>query len=234
MRTLNNDPPTSEPPALAPPIPETPLAGGASLPVVGGGGETPLGVPAPAERADAARNRRRVLAAARRLFERDGAGCTSMDAIASEAGVGKGTLFRRFGDRASLIGAVLNEPEQELQEKMIRGAPPLGPGAPAVERAVAFGRSRLDWLEAQADLLAAHAEAMRGGPYTQSPVWAFHHMHLTVLVREGAPGLDPDLTADTLLGSLDPQLFLHQRRERAISLDVIKHHWESVVRRVFD
>ena len=56
----------------------------------------------PPERADAARNRRRILAAAEKLFAENGVSCTSMDAIAAEAGVGKGTLFRRFGDRASL------------------------------------------------------------------------------------------------------------------------------------
>jgi AcrR family transcriptional regulator len=64
-------------------------------------------VDVPLERADAARNRQRILDAARRLFTRDGVACTSMDAIALEAGVGKGTLFRRFGDRSSLAHALL-------------------------------------------------------------------------------------------------------------------------------
>src|ERR1700749_3106317 len=73
----------------------------------------------PPERADAARNRRAVLDAAARLFARDGA---------PEGGVGKGTVFRRFGDRASLARAVLSEQESGLQEALIRGAPPLGPG----------------------------------------------------------------------------------------------------------
>ena len=61
----------------------------------------------PPERADAARNRRRILAAAEKLFAENGVSCTSMDAIAAEAGVGKGTLFRRFGDRASLARCLL-------------------------------------------------------------------------------------------------------------------------------
>src|SRR3954452_11750353 len=59
------------------------------------------------ERADAAENRRRVLAAAERLFASCDPARVTMDAVAAEAGVGKGTLFRRFGDRAGLARAVL-------------------------------------------------------------------------------------------------------------------------------
>src|ERR1700760_922080 len=93
----------------------------------------------PHERSDAARNRRKVLEAASRLFEGHGAANVSMEAVATAAGVGKGTLFRRFGDRASLARSVLEQHEIELQEGMIRGPAPLGPGAPGRERLIAFG-----------------------------------------------------------------------------------------------
>jgi AcrR family transcriptional regulator len=115
--------------------------------------ELPLIQPQPAERADAARNRERILCAARRLFAERSAGCVSMDEIAEQAGVGKGTLFRRFGSRAALAQAVLSEDEGALQEAMIRGEPPLGPGAPPLERLVAFGEARLDLLDSHAALL---------------------------------------------------------------------------------
>lgn len=84
----------------------------------------------PPERSDAARNRMLILAAAERLFATNGVSCTSMDAIAAEAGVGKGTLFRRFGDRGSLVFAVLDASAREFQDRFISGPPPLGPGAP--------------------------------------------------------------------------------------------------------
>src|SRR5262245_11961519 len=84
-----------------------------ALPVLGG--ERP-------ERADAAENRRKVLAAAERLFACESPDCVTMDAVAAEAGVGKGTLFRRFGDRAGLIRALVSETESRLQDEMIRGA----------------------------------------------------------------------------------------------------------------
>src|SRR3954447_26247036 len=91
------------------------------------------------ERSDAVRNRRRILSAAERLFAAHGVDCVSMEAIAAEAEVGKGTLFRRFGDRSGLVRALLQERERDFQESFIRGAPPLGPGAPAADRLVAFG-----------------------------------------------------------------------------------------------
>ncbi|MFE7720782.1 TetR/AcrR family transcriptional regulator [Nocardia rhizosphaerihabitans] len=56
-------------------------------------------------RADAERNRERVIAAARRLYAREGLG-VSMAAVAREAGVGKATLSRRFATREELITTV--------------------------------------------------------------------------------------------------------------------------------
>ena len=96
-----------------------------------------VGEPRP-ERADARRNRLRVLEAADRLFTEQGVKNVSLDAIAAAAGVGKGTVFRRFGDRAGLAVALLDEREQELQAKILTGPPPLGPGAPPVVRVIAF------------------------------------------------------------------------------------------------
>jgi len=68
-------------------------------------------------RADAARNREKILAAAAELFERDGVEAVTMDAVARAAGVSKGTVFSRFGSRAGLAMALLDEAERELQEQ---------------------------------------------------------------------------------------------------------------------
>ena len=146
------------------------------------------------ERADAARNRERILCAARRLFDEKGPSCVSMDEIAEAAGVGKGTLFRRFGSRAALAMAVLSEDESRLQEAFIRGEPPLGPGAPARERLIAFGEARLDLVDAHAELLAA-AEA--AGAHLDSPPYMASRLHVTLLLREIDPGCDAELLADT-------------------------------------
>jgi AcrR family transcriptional regulator len=76
-----------------------------------------------------------------------------MDAVAREAGVGKGTVFRRFGDKAGLAAALLDERERELQEAMLSGPPPLGPGADDGARAEAFVRAYLRHLRRALDVV---------------------------------------------------------------------------------
>ena len=96
----------------------------------------------PAERADAARNRRLLLATAREMLAEQGAGKLTMDGLAERAGLGKGTVFRRFGTRAGIFAALLDDDERHFQEKVLSGRPPLGPGAEPLERLIAYGRAR--------------------------------------------------------------------------------------------
>jgi AcrR family transcriptional regulator len=180
------------------------------------------------ERQDAARNRERILCAARRLFDERGAGCVSMDDVAEAAGVGKGTLFRRFGSRASLAAAVLSERERAFQEAVIRGEPPLGPGAPPAERLIAFGESLLDTLEAHSELLLA---AETGPARYTHPAYAVHRLHVTLLLAEAHPGCDAELLADSLLSALGAELFVYLRRVREMPLERLKDGWRALVLR---
>ena len=188
--------------------------------------DLPVIQPQATERADAARNRERILCTARRLFDEKGASCVSMDEIAEAAGVGKGTLFRRFGSRAALATAVLSEDEARLQEGFIRGAPPLGPGAPARERLIAFGEARLDLLAAHSELIAA-AEA--AGANLDSPPYAASRLHVTLLLGEIDPDCDAELLADTLLAGLSAGLFVYLRDARGFDLERIKDGWRRQV-----
>src|SRR3954464_977924 len=108
--------------------------------------ELPLAEPpgGPKERADAARNRLRILSAAADLVGERGIEHVSMEDVARAACVGTGTLYRRFGDRAGLALALLDEHTREFQDALISGPPPLGPGAPAPERLRAFGAGYLN------------------------------------------------------------------------------------------
>ncbi len=188
--------------------------------------ELPVIQPEAGERSDAARNRERILCAARRLFAERGASCVSMDDIAVAAGVGKGTLFRRFGSRAALAAAVLSDDEARLQEGFIRGEPPLGPGAPARERLVAYGCARLDLLDAHAELIAAAEVA---GAHLVSDPYAASRLHVSLLLREIEAACDAELLADTLLASLAAGLFLYQRDVRGVSLERLKAGWRALV-----
>jgi AcrR family transcriptional regulator len=180
------------------------------------------------ERQDAARNRERILCAARRLFDERGAGCVSMDDVAEAAGVGKGTLFRRFGSRASLAAAVLSERERSFQEAVIRGEPPLGPGAPPAERLLAFGEAMLDTLEAHSELLLA---AETGPARYTHPAYAVHRLHVTLLLVEAQPGCDAELLADSLLSALGAELFVYLRRVREMPLERLKDGWRALILR---
>ena len=80
---------------------------------------------APRERADAARNRLRILEAAAELVDERGIDQVSMDDVARAACVGTGTLYRRFGDRAGLALALLDEHTREFQDALIAGPPPV-------------------------------------------------------------------------------------------------------------
>jgi AcrR family transcriptional regulator len=191
-----------------------------------------LGVPA--ERADAARNRRLILAAARKLFTRDGVAATSMDAIALEAGVGKGTLFRRFGDRASLALALMESAERDFQESFIRGPAPLGPGAPPGERLIAFGRALLSHLATHGDLLlAAQTAGLPGHRFDAGPHGAYR-AHIIVLIRDAAPDLDAEYVGEALLAQLGAEVVLHQLRGRGMELSRLASGWEIMARRVLD
>jgi len=184
---------------------------------------------APVERADAARNRRRVLEAAAELFAQDPEGVT-MEAVAAAAGVGKGTVFRRFGDRAGLVRAVIGDHEIELQEAMIRGAPPLGPGAPARERLNAFGAAYLRFLEGHA-LLMASAE---GASWLSTDVYALYRTHVRLLLEAANCGDSAPYLADVLMAPLAAPTFLYHRRVRQLSLDALTQAYEDLVARLID
>lgn len=192
--------------------------------------ELPIAGP-PAERADAARNRARILEAAERLFARNGVAATSMDAIAAEAQVGKGTLFRRFGDRASLAFALLETSEREFQEAFIRGPAPLGPGAPPCERLIAFGLALLGHFSAHGDLLLAAQAGAPGQRFGRGPYGAYL-VHVAELVRQAAPALDAEYTAEALLAPLGADVVLYQLRARGMTLDRLAAGWEAIARRL--
>jgi AcrR family transcriptional regulator len=187
----------------------------------------PMLEPARQERADAARNRATILAAAEELVAARGAGAVTMDQVAHAAGVGKGTLFRHFGDRCGLMRALLDERERSFQEDFIRGRAPLGPGAPPRERLVAFGERMLDHIEIQGDLLAA-AEGPPGERLRHS-VYAAYRAHVTALLAESGYAADGGYLADVLLGALTAELVLFQRRELEIASDRLKASWAGLI-----
>jgi AcrR family transcriptional regulator len=183
----------------------------------------------PQERGDAARNRLLLLDAARRLIGERGADGVSMDDIAAAAGVGKGTLFRRFGSRAGLMMVLLDQDERAEQQAFLFGPPPLGPGAPPVQRLVAYGRERLRFVERHQALLA---DAGRDPQTRYSSVAALHRAHVRMLLESAATTGDLDAQTDALLALLDADYVGHQLTDRGLTLDALGDAWESVARKL--
>ncbi len=193
--------------------------------------ELPVVDAAPPVRADAERNREKVLCAAARLFAEHGVENVSMDAIAAAAGVGKGTLFRRFGDRAGLAQALLQEQTSALQEAMIRGPAPLGPGAPPRERLKAMARAQLALMEEHAELIAA-ADAGPPGARSRSAPNQFLRTHMGILIREADPALDGELVADLLHAPLSAESYLYWCRLRGLDAERVAAMFDAVVDRL--
>ncbi|MDA3627872.1 helix-turn-helix domain containing protein [Saccharopolyspora sp. WRP15-2] len=160
------------------------------------------------ERADAARNRRAVLAAAERLLVERGGDHVSLDAVAAEAGVGKGTVFRRFGSRAGLIRELLEERSRTLREQVTDGPPPLGTGAPPRERLLAFLAELTVIGEQNAALISAH-EASCGDHKHEDPSYRFWAGHIAALIAAERPDLDADFLGHAILATFDADLIRH-------------------------
>jgi AcrR family transcriptional regulator len=193
-------------------------------------GELPLASPATAdrERADARRNRERILCAAARLIARDGLEHFSMDQVACEAGVGKGTLYRRFGDRASLLRALIDEHDRAFQEQLIRGPAPLGPGAPPAARLHAFGDGFLNLMDRNGEFIAA-AEGMTPGLRFRVPVYVFYRTHVAVLLREiWGDDVRAEYFADVLMAPLAADFLLYQRTVRELDLEDLRRFWHTL------
>lgn len=154
-----------------------------------------------------------------------------MDAVAAGASVGKGTVFRHFGDRTGLLLALLDRVETELQEEFLLGPPPLGPGAPPRARLLAFGPAVLRHEEHHHDLyLAAVGDVERR---LLGPAYRVRHTHVAMLVRALDPDGDAHLVAHTLLGSLDRTLVHHLVRDRGQGLPRLEAAWADLVLRLF-
>src|SRR5689334_18359681 len=151
-----------------------------------------------------------------------------MDNLAAEAGVGKGTVFRRFDSREGLMGALLDRSETEWQRQVIQGPPPLGPGAPPLDRLYAFGHSRMEVNLQHAELIRA---AGRAGNRSYAAM-SFAAMHVRYLLSQLGVRGDIAFLATSLLAPLEMVILVQQTRDEQVPLERVQHGWDDLVRRV--
>lgn len=179
------------------------------------------------ERRDAAESRRKVLDAARRLFEERGVDSVSMHEIGRVAGVGQGTLYRRFEHKGALCSALLGEEIENFQSESQRR---IGSRGSALGRLKWFLGRLARFNDENAPLLGAVRDAAGGGRRVEmhrNPFYEGLRERVSDLLGEALEGgeiqagLDVECVADTLLAALNIDLYLYQRRELEMSRERI-------------
>ncbi|SDJ02438.1 TetR/AcrR family transcriptional regulator [Nonomuraea jiangxiensis] len=153
------------------------------------------------ERADAARNRAAVLAAAEALFQREDLDHVSLARIAQAAGVGKATIMRRFGDLLGLVDALIAPRVTALQSRVRSGKPPLGPGGDAVARLHAYLDALLDFVLENRTLIRA-LEHYGPHAYYANPASRFWIDELADRIHAARPTVDAGYLAHAVFTAL--------------------------------
>ena len=134
-------------------------------------------------RADAQRNRRKVLDAAADILVEHGVDGLTMDELARSAGVGKGTLYRNFTDKAGIASALLDDRVRDMHARMLQGPPPLGPGASGGERLRAFVAAYLNHIARNLDLVLLTESSSPKGRFDRE-TYPFWRRHVEILITD--------------------------------------------------
>lgn len=169
------------------------------------------------ERADAARNRQAILAAAARLIWQRGDATVSVDEIAAEAGVGKGTVFRRFGDRQGLLRALHVEWFGEQQRALLDRS--RDPRRPAAELLAELVDGMFGMVLARRPLLRAVERT--AGSYCTSEYTAWI-TRLAELLRAARPEADAEFLAHAITAAMRSDLLDHLLDEAGMSPDRVR------------
>ncbi|MBO2456852.1 TetR/AcrR family transcriptional regulator [Actinomadura violacea] len=183
-------------------------------------------------RKDAVRNRRAVLAAADALFARcESTEDVTMADVAAAAGVGKGTLFRAFGDRTGLIRALYEARLEPIMDAVETGPPPLGPPTPPLQRIPALLDALLCFKLDNRRLALALEETGSASPY-QAEHYERWHSLLQAMLKQ-IPGLaESDFTAHALLAATRADLVEHLAGQKCVPRERMQAQLASFITRV--
>jgi AcrR family transcriptional regulator len=181
------------------------------------------------ERRDAAEHRQQILAAAAVLFAERGVSAVTMDEIARVAGVGKGTLYRRYANKGRLCLATLEACWRHFQDQTVGELTQNAEQLSALDRLELFLQRLVGWIEGHVEHLAVMADAADAeerGAACRGPIfqWAHHVVAnlLTEAIELGAVKIDdPVYTADVLLAALDVHVYAYERHYRGYSPEQI-------------
>jgi AcrR family transcriptional regulator len=203
----------------------------------------PAGLPEPpllhkrSERRDASEHRQRILEVAQHLFAEHGVDIVSMHQIARTAGVGQGTLYRRYKNKNELCMDLLGERHERFIQEM---------ATLLTEKATSSALERLDGVLTQIITLIEEQSALLGpaimpdmhGPrcekahksqhfsFQETPWHRWFSSLITELLSEAVQrgelvSLDVPYTADAILATFHPMFYRFQRLERGFSMERI-------------
>ena len=161
----------------------------------------------------------------------------TMDALAERSGLGKGTVFRRFGTRAGIFWALLDDAERAFQQDVLGGPAPLGPGAPALDRLVAYGQARVGFLMDHREIARAALDGRQANPGGPGTTLSQTHIRMLLGQLDLGPTADRTLLAVQLTGALEGPLILYlsaadlDHATTAIA-EALSRGWRDLVLRV--
>lgn len=183
------------------------------------------------ERRDAAANRARILQTAEKLFAQHGVANVNMADIAQAAEVGKGTLYRRFTNKAELCLALMDTQMIDFQNGMITRMQQMSAQEMRkMEQLDQFIDALIYFTDAHAPLLC---EVQRAGllqeqePNGLELPHFWQYMTVSGLLKAAVANgelpetLDIDYLADALLAPLKADIFYYQREVRGFTLERI-------------
>ncbi len=183
------------------------------------------------ERRDAREHRQQILEVAQRLFAEHGVDAVSMHQIAVAAGIGQGTLYRRYAHKGELCMDLLQGHHQQFVEEAATFFSATK-SSPALEQLKGLLTRIITFLEEQGALLGPIALAgpmmqCEGGDFsrhlsTQSSFFSWLYEVSTGLLTEAVergelPPLDVAYTAEAILMNIYPLFYRFQRQERGFS-----------------
>ncbi|WP_168735658.1 TetR/AcrR family transcriptional regulator [Cohnella fermenti] len=186
------------------------------------------------ERADAADNRKLILQTARSLFDAYGVNEVSMHQIAKTAGIGQGTLYRRYAHKGELCSDLMEDTSHALQAEIEATIARLRADS-AEARLGAVLDLLVDFIEAKSRLLIplhnVYMSEKESSAFFRSPFYLYLKDTISSLVEDAMPaaGNDcPSFLSHTLLSTLNPIAYLQLRGDLGFSVDEIKQHYRKL------
>lgn len=190
------------------------------------------------ERSDAAANRARILAAAERLFAERGVPAVHMAEIAEAAGVGKGTLYRRFCNKGELALSLMDAQLKEFQDKQLASMRRMtAADVPFLEQLSHFLAALVSFTETHMPLLyeaQQHSQALEEEEVARPHFWQYMTVH--ALLRQAVEAgelpndVDAAYAAEALLAPLSAETFRFQKEHLGFGTERIAGGLRMMVR----